>query len=654
MESAQRMGICLQKLSDLLDEAANTDGLTPLNLPAERALLEQLREQEHRPLRVAIIGEFNTGKSTFINAILGQDLLPARFLPTTRQLMCICHGEGLGHVSVAVSTDLAETHSADNADNAFTVPAPEATPTEANASLFKAAPSRALSQQAILDLAKTGQPLEIRLPIPAPWSDFHIYDTPGVNDATTMAESVIFDLMDQVDVVIMMLRAQQALTASESDFLGHLVRYKDLGKFFININFCDSKSASEATSVRAYVVKTLGELRNWPTQALSERIFLCSALESLDAAFGKADPATSDHPNEHALLLKAVHDYASARKMALLQEAADSLLRSVAESAANKLSAALEVVDDEDASHGQALMEINQAITEFRVAIREEELALQGRINDRKTVLLRDVDSAFDEIARDLQDWVATAPREVLAGDGPGKRLRMAVEERLTRLLDDFREDLSGAFKDLDQRILPMAQRAGARIDGVRQGFDLGPLLAGTSLATAGYLVVSAALPWVLGATGVFAVTAGLASLIPGVGVTVGALVGAGVGAAASNAPQMLRGAAGGVASGYGWLRDLIRDWQEQQSRSDNAQQLATLLDRLRPDVKKRLDLAIDPGLIIDGALNARFPEALMLEVRRLLATRLERDQLRTARQRIETLRAEFIAAIPPARTLRD
>jgi hypothetical protein len=242
----------------------------------------------------------------------------------------------------------------------------------------------------------------------------------------------------------------------------------------------------------------------------------------------------------------------------------------------------------------------------------------------------------------------------MLAGDGPGKRLRMAVEERLTRLLDDFREDLSGAFQDLDQRILPMAARASASIDGVRQGFDLGPLLAGTSLATAGYLVVSAALPWVLGATGVFAVTAGLASLIPGVGVTVGALLGAGAGAAASNAPQMLRGAAGGVASSYGWLRDLISNWQQQRSRSAYADQLSALLDRLRPEVKARLDQSIDPELLIEGALNARFPEALVLEERRLLATRLERDQLRAVRQQIETLREGFIAAIPPSGTPHD
>jgi hypothetical protein len=646
MEPANRFDTHLHTLTGLLEEAANIEGLTPLDLAAERALLEHLRKEQDRPLRVAIIGEFSTGKSTFINAVLRQALLPARYVPTTRQLMCICHGASPGQVSLATTMGHAAEQIADNMDDILPISATSAEPPEALR--LNADSPQPLSTQAIIDFADTGQPLEIKLPIPAPWQDFLIYDTPGVNDATSMAESVIFDLMDQVDVVIMILRAQQALTASESDFLSHLVRHKDLDKIFFNINFCDSKTASEAASVRAHVVETLGELRNWPMHALEERIFLCSARRSLDAALGKVDPAASDHPDEHALLLTAVHDYASTRKQALLQEAADSLLRAVAESAANKLGAALEAVDDEDASHGQALIEINQAITDFRVAIREDELALQKRISDRKTLLLRDVDSAFDDIARELRDWVTTVPPEMLAGDGPAKRLRKAVEERLTRLLEDFRDDLSGAFKDLDQRILPMAARASARIDGIRQNFDLGPLLAGTSLATAGYIVVGAALPWVLGATGVFAVTAGLASLIPGVGVTVGALVGAGAGTAASNAPKMLRGAAGGIASSYGWIRDRIRDWQTQHSQSAYAQQLATLIDDLRPEVKARLDQSIDPEQITDGVLNARFPDALMQEERRLLATRLERNQLREARQRIEALRAGFIAAIQP------
>jgi hypothetical protein len=629
MEPTDPIAAHPQTLYTLLDEAAAIDGLAPLDLAAERTLLDQLRAQRYRPLRVAVIGEFSTGKSTFINAILGQDLLPARFLPTTRQVMRLHHSDDPPHVAVA-DDDLA-----DSMDMRAEPPA-----------------SRPLIRDAVRELADTGQPLDLALPIPAPWSDFVIYDTPGVNDATSMAESVIFDLMDEVDVVVMMLRAQQALTATEGAFLGQLVRHKDLDKFFFNINFADSQTPEQAQATRAYVAATLGELRNWPIRSLHERVFLCSARRTLDGVLGGDEVITetpsNEHLNEHGALLAAVHAFATTRRQTLLDEAADGLLRTVTESAARKLTAALDAADDEDAHQGQAILAITAAVTDFRVAVREEELALRQRLSERKAALLVEVTDAFAGIERELSDWVGATSLEELAGEGPAKRLRLAAEERLTPLLATFREDVGQACADLDQRIAPVVSRTSDQLQGLRQGLDLGPLLAGTSLATAGYFLVSATLPWVLGATGALAVTAGLASLVPGVGGAVGALVGAGLGAAATGLPRLLTGIASGAAGGYRWLRDITRNWQEQRTRADYEAQLRTLVAELRRQVMTRIDAAIDPARIIEGALTARFPEALLLEERRLQVARLDRDRLRDIRQGLSDLRGRFIAAIPP------
>lgn len=625
MEPADPIAACLQTLYTLLDEAGGIDGLAPLDLAAERTLLDQLRAEQDRPLRVAVIGEFSTGKSTFINAILGQDLLPARFLPTTRQVMRLRHSDGPPRVAVS-GDDWAESMDTD----------------------AEPPVSRPLTRDAVRELAETGQPLDLALPIPAPWSDFVIIDTPGVNDAASMSETVIFDLMDEVDVVVMMLRAQQALTASESDFLGHLVRRKDLDKFFFNINFCDSQPPEQVAALRAYVTRTLGELRNWPIRSLRERVFTCSARQSLDAVLDASDGSASAHSNEHTGLLTAVHAWATTRRQALLDEAADGLLRTVAESAASKLTAALDAASDEDAQQGRAIIAITAAVTEFRVAIREDELVLQQRVSERKATLLADVADAFTGIETALLNWVGSTSLDELAGDGPAKRLRVAVEERLAPLLCAFRDDLGQTFADLDQRIAPVVARTSDRLQGLRHGLDLGPLLAGTSLATAGYLVVSAALPWVLGATGALAVTAGLASMIPVIGGAVGALVGAGLGAAATGLPRLLTGIASGTMGGYRWLRDLTRNWQEQRTRADYEAQLRALVDDLRRQITTRLDQAIDPARLIEGALTARFPEALLLEERRLQVARLDRDRLRDARQGLADLRGRFIAAIPP------
>lgn len=42
--------------------------------------------ERRRPLRLAIVGEFNAGKSTFINALIGADVAPTGVLPTTATL----------------------------------------------------------------------------------------------------------------------------------------------------------------------------------------------------------------------------------------------------------------------------------------------------------------------------------------------------------------------------------------------------------------------------------------------------------------------------------------------------------------------------------------------------------------------------------------
>lgn len=45
--------------------------------------IAQVERDVERPLRVAIVGEFNAGKSTLINALLGEDVAPVGVLPTT-------------------------------------------------------------------------------------------------------------------------------------------------------------------------------------------------------------------------------------------------------------------------------------------------------------------------------------------------------------------------------------------------------------------------------------------------------------------------------------------------------------------------------------------------------------------------------------------
>ena len=50
------------------------------------AKVGELAVERMRPVRVAIVGEFNAGKSTFINAVMGADVAPTGVLHTTATL----------------------------------------------------------------------------------------------------------------------------------------------------------------------------------------------------------------------------------------------------------------------------------------------------------------------------------------------------------------------------------------------------------------------------------------------------------------------------------------------------------------------------------------------------------------------------------------
>ena len=69
---------------ELIDQLRSLAGaLDRIDLVGALAALSVERE---RPLRVAVVGEFNAGKSTFLNALLGEDVAPTGVLPTTATL----------------------------------------------------------------------------------------------------------------------------------------------------------------------------------------------------------------------------------------------------------------------------------------------------------------------------------------------------------------------------------------------------------------------------------------------------------------------------------------------------------------------------------------------------------------------------------------
>ena len=61
----------------------------------DSALFQKLLAQLDAPLKIAVIGQFSSGKSTFLNALLEQEILPSGIIPLTSKVCEISYGENL-------------------------------------------------------------------------------------------------------------------------------------------------------------------------------------------------------------------------------------------------------------------------------------------------------------------------------------------------------------------------------------------------------------------------------------------------------------------------------------------------------------------------------------------------------------------------------
>ncbi len=79
----------ISQLDKLLHERDDAEELKQWQSDVKK--LRQDFETKH--FRVAVVGEFNRGKTTFVNALLGKELLPADYLPTTAAINRITYSD---------------------------------------------------------------------------------------------------------------------------------------------------------------------------------------------------------------------------------------------------------------------------------------------------------------------------------------------------------------------------------------------------------------------------------------------------------------------------------------------------------------------------------------------------------------------------------
>jgi predicted GTPase len=212
-----------------LGHIAATLGAHSLRERVDVDLVRKLREDR---FHLVVVGEFNHGKTTFVNALLGSNALAVGVTPTTAAIHQIRWAA---------------------APEAFVVTANG----ERRGLPFADAKSFAVGGGAS---AQDVDHLEIGYPAPLLEERILLVDTPGVNDLSLQRADITYSYIPRADAVLFLLDAGQILKESERVFLSDKLLKASRDKIVFVITKWDLLSPDEQREALAYARAHLSTL----------------------------------------------------------------------------------------------------------------------------------------------------------------------------------------------------------------------------------------------------------------------------------------------------------------------------------------------------------------------------------------------------------
>lgn len=194
---------------------------------------------------VVVVGQFSRGKSTFVNALLGQRILPTSKKPTTAVISKIAYSPEPqftvhfkdGHVMTI------------DEQNFFGIKAPSTyssdTPQDEREQI--------LDEQAQInkiDYVQVGYPLDFCK------NSVELVDTPGTDDLNESRIEITYNYLNQADAVILLLAADQALSSGEVEFLKERILKQQIRDIFYIINRKDTLAGPDEEEVFVNLLQT--------------------------------------------------------------------------------------------------------------------------------------------------------------------------------------------------------------------------------------------------------------------------------------------------------------------------------------------------------------------------------------------------------------
>lgn len=393
------------QLKDLADIAQGL-GAKSMKEKIGRDLVRKLEEDR---FHLVVVGEFNHGKTTFVNALLGKTVLPVGVTPTTAAIHHIRYAE-----------------------------APEATV------VFTSGKRDALAFEDVPKFAVGGGRgdddsvdfLEVGYPAPLLKERILLVDTPGVNDLSLARADITYSYIPRADAVLFLLDAGQILKESERVFLEDKLLKASRDKIVFVITKWDILSPEEQNTALAYAKDKLAKLVREPV------VYPVSAETALSGELDK-----SGMPELIAHLTRFL---AEERGRILLDNALGEGLNVVG-LLAKGIHARRRSVEMKSEELERRIKLLEQDLQGQAGTIEDRRIQIKQEVAGVKVGARKDLDRMVDEVIRQLPTVIDNAK-----GDELKQYLPAFLEDTFRSWAEDETKEIASKLEELAEKTIAM------------------------------------------------------------------------------------------------------------------------------------------------------------------------------------------------------
>jgi ribosome biogenesis GTPase A/gas vesicle protein len=398
-----------------LSELADDSGLHSLQ---DEILNEQLPAFRQGEMSVVVLGEFNHGKSTVINALLGESILPVGITPTTSHITHLVHGD---EPSAAVQ----QPRGGDKIDVEYG---------EVDKLI-----------EDIEESDETPEYVEIAYPNNLLRDSLVLVDTPGVNDISRQKVEITYGYLPKSDLIIYVLDSTQVLKKSEIAFIEDRLLRANLDRVIFVLGKTDALEDEDIDEVREYTRNKLDDLVGEDAP-----LFAFSATEALEAQESDSEP-----PEEFT-------DFRNYLMRFLREQRGEILFDSA-------LGGGLRIA---------GLMEQNLAVKKQSYLLEKEELEeriakVHDKLEESQELIAQNIDliderigeissTARHNLENFTEEFKETLPQQIERADAKDVKLYLSswIQDSFRDWLEDEGERVAARLEELAEEVIEITNRS--------------------------------------------------------------------------------------------------------------------------------------------------------------------------------------------------